>query len=77
MDLLQIKQQALNFFEKLPKHKITEYECPACHAILQTVKPGYGEEPYWDSLKSCYECGAKSFSQVFPNGKVKIISQHS
>lgn len=55
---------------------LSSYTCPHCNHALETRIPKQEDvtsKGYWDSCKSCYECGKLSFVLMYPNGDVILI----
>lgn len=74
---LQVKAQSAeyNYRWVLGGKKLTRYICPHCGNSVETPRPrkiDVSSKGYWDSAKTCVECGEVNFLKVWPDGKTSI-----
>lgn len=56
--------------------KLTTYDCNHCGKKIKTPQPEKKQvsgKGYWDSCKTCSECGKLNFVAVYPNGKTNSV----
>jgi len=76
MELTQLKTDTLAYLARWKKggKKIATYLCPLCDKVVMTTQPSKNlcaeGRSYWDSAKTCYECGGVFWIAVYVSGKV-------
>lgn len=74
-ELKELKANHDSFIDTYKKagNEVAVYICPHCKSKVETPKPRSKDEcskkGYWDSGKTCPECGAQNFVIVYPTGE--------
>lgn len=61
---------------KLKGMQFSTHTCPHCESKLETPQPTKKEvtsKGYWESMKTCYECGKPVFVKTWPTGKTEVV----
>lgn len=81
-DLMNLRDQCLawNARAKARGEQFTKWICPHCLIAQEAMQPRpimVDDRGFWDSLKTCLDCGHRSFVKVWPDGRTEVLNQQT